>query len=135
MHFVVCIFFLLLFFTDLSDPSKFTNQMKKESKQPSTAAARPSIKRHGTIIRFSDTKRQSSMSLKSAGGVGGRAGSHPNLPLQAGSRLSLGSISTPMEDREEPWTTEVSVELDSCVSSIELVQLQLDKTCELFFLL
>ncbi len=131
----------LLLSADLSDPSKFTSQMRKESKSPGTPL-RPSIKRHGTVIRFSETKRQSSMNLnksmgsvglanmKLKGGEGGRAVSHPNFPVQGGSRISLGSVSTPLDEKDEGGLTEVSVELDSCVSSMELVQLQLDKTSE-----
>lgn len=92
----------------LSDPSKFTNQMKRESKMG--AVGRPSIKRHGTSIKFNDSStRLARRRIKSAAAT-------------LSSDEEGGGEGGPCED-----TCETTVELESCVSTLELVQLQIDK--------
>ena len=103
----------LFSFADLSDPSKFTNQIKRESRL--NFAARPSIKRHGTSLRFSENNRSTSV---------------PAMKSNSSRPTKLSMSSSPDEVDHGEKTFEVSVELDSCVSSIELVQLQMDKSCE-----
>lgn len=69
--------------------------------------AHPSIKRHGTSIHFSDHTR-------------------PTL------RTAQSLDRTPHADKGKEGacesTFEVSVELESCVSTLELIQLPMDKT-------
>ncbi len=106
--------------TDLADPSKFTTQMRRESKH--NLVAHPSIRRHGTSVRFSDSSIRHKGGSTAASMYGGpKHMSQPALKNLDESRESVASCGKGCE---------VSVELESCVSSIELVQIQLDKLCE-----
>ena len=91
-------------FPDLSDPSKFTTQMKKESS--TSVVAHPSIKRHGTSIRFSDHTRPTLRTTQS-------------MDKDHADKGKEGACESMLE---------VSVELESCVSTLELIQLPMDKT-------
>jgi hypothetical protein len=77
--------------------------MKRESKL--NVVGRPSIRRHATSIRFSDSARPTRRRIQSA---------HDQLSEEEG--------------EECEGTSEISVEMDSCVSTLELVQLQMEKS-------
>lgn len=80
--------------------------MKRESNQASVVP-HPSIKRHGTSIRFSDHTRPTLRTTQS------------NLDRTQADKGKEGTCES---------TFEVSVELESCVSTLELIQLPMDKT-------
>ncbi len=97
---------------DLSDPSKFTNQLKRESKM--NMVVRPSIKKHATSIRLVGSEKPTRRRIKSA---------------MDGHRL--GGMGSPTEERDcdsagELGSVEVSVEMESFISTLELVQLQME---------
>ena len=73
---------------------------------------RPSIKRHATSIRFPENCRPTRKRIKSA---------HDTVVTPEEEGGGGGAC----ED-----TYEISVETDSCVSTLEMVQLQMDKACE-----
>lgn len=79
-----------------------------------SVVGRPSIKRHATSIRFGENCRTPSRKrIKSAL----ETATNPTTPGEEGGGLC--------ED-----TCEISVEMESCVSTLELVQLQMDKSGE-----
>ena len=114
--------------SDLSDPSKFTNQMKRECKSPTVP--RPSIKRHNTSIRFSDNLKQ----LQPPASGSGPSRRRIQSAKDGATKVQRPSTSGEEEECEGGDTFEVSVEMESCVSALELVQLQMDKLGELVVL-
>ena len=105
-------FTLSLAAPDLSDPSKFTNQIKRESRM--NLAARPSIKRHSTSIRLTDAQKPSRRRIQSAKDV--------TSPVRGGSLSPLDETECTSGEK----AVEVLVAMDSCVSTLELVQLQME---------
>lgn len=107
----------------MADPTKFTRQMKRESQMSLHMPRKATIKRHATSMAFSvkykevqSTKRivQSSKSFTSAP----RAQSQPQFTAAA------------IEEEDDHDGMVTLSELDSCVSALEIVQLQLDKQCK-----
>ena len=109
---------------DMADPSRFTRQMKKESQLPLVELRKATIKRHATSMAFSikveeraqsPTKRTQSAKVFT---TTSRALSQPHLTAAA------------VNTEEHDGMVTLS-ELDSCVSALEIVHLQLDKHSKL----
>ena len=108
---------------DMADPTRFTRQMKRESQLSLAELRKVTIKRHATSMAFSvkikegeqsPTKRVQSAKMFT---TAPRAQSQPHFTAAA--------VTT-----EEHNGMVTLSELDSCVSALEIVQLQLDKQCE-----
>ena len=94
--------------------------MKRESQDPNpNMVLRPSIKRHGTSIKLNENSVTTTSRQSDDQGLS-RTHSHPILPIHEST--AAGEEKCQMGD--------VCVELESCVSSMELIQLQLNKFCE-----
>ena len=110
-------------YADMADPSRFTRQMKRESQLSLAEPRKATIKRHATSMAFSvkvkegaesPTKRVQSAKMFT---TTPRAQSQPHFTAAA--------VNT---DEHDGMIT--LSELDSCVSALEIVQLQLDKQSE-----
>ena len=105
---------------DMADPSRFTRQMKRESQLSLVEPRKATIKRHATSMAFNVKPREGSQSptkrVQSAKvfTISPRAQSQP--------RFTSSTVNT-----EEHDCMVTLSELDSCVSALEIVQLQLDK--------
>ena len=113
----------LFIHADMADPTRFTRQMKRESQLSLGEIRKVTIKRHATSMAFSvkikegeqsPTKRVQSAKMFT---TAPRAQSQPHFTTAA--------VTT-----EEHNGMVTLSELDSCVSALEIVQLQLDKQCE-----
>lgn len=93
--------------------------MKRESKV--NLSSGPSIKRHGTEIRFGEHLRPTRRRIKSG----------PSSISQGVGSAEEGPKEGPKEGGDGGNAYKVSVELESCVSSLKLVRLQMEKDGEL----
>ena len=89
--------------------------MKRETRV-APARTRPSIKRHNTAIRLDTRTNLQSSRRRIQSAVNGHH--HKSQSPEAG------------EEEGEEFYAEVMMEMDSCVSILELVQLQMDKLGE-----
>lgn len=111
---------------DMADPTKFTRQLKRESQMTLQVSRKATIKRHATSLAFTVKTREGSQSPTKA------VQSAKAFPVttRAQSQPHFVSAATKVVEEERDGMVTLS-ELDSCVSALEIVQLQLDKQCEL----
>lgn len=111
--------------TDMADPTRFTRQMKRESQLSLHESRKTTIKRHATSLAFSvkvkeggqsPTKRVQSAKMFTT-----------TLTPRAHSQPQFEAATEKVEEHDGMVTLS---ELDSCVSALEVVQLQLDKQCK-----
>lgn len=107
----------------MANPNKFGRQIRHESQLGLNAESKPKISRHATSL---------AISVKVKGNVLGspvkRAQSaKPKLQTER----SKAQTPQPQPDETEDVDSHVTLsELESCVSALALVQLQLDKQCK-----
>ena len=105
----------------MADPTKFTRQMKRESQMTLNVSRKPTIKRHATSMAFTVKGKEGGPSpTKSAPS----AKMISNTPRTL-SQPQFAAASAKAEEENDGMIT--LSELDSCVSALEIVQLQLDK--------
>ena len=108
----------------MADPTRFTRQMKRESQLCLNVSRKPTIKRHATSMAFTVKGKE--------------GGQSPSKPVHSAKMISNTprTLSQPqfvaasVKAEEECGGMVTLSELDSCVSAIEIVQLQLDKQCK-----
>lgn len=115
--------FSCMHYADMADPTRFTRQMKRESQLSLVESRKATIKRHATSMAFSIKVKEGAQS--------------PTKRVQ-----SAKMFTTTPRAQSQPHFTAAAVtteehdgmvtlsELDSCVSTLEVVQLQLDNQCE-----
>ena len=114
----------IIFHTDMANPNKFSRQIRQESQLGLNAVKKATISRHATSLALS-VKAKNNHSTTSTPVK--RAASAK--PLTMKTEKSRSHIPEQVCRDEVDSHTTVS-ELESCVSALELVQLQLDKQCK-----
>lgn len=108
----------------MADPTKFTRQMKRESQLSLQVVRKATIKRHATSLAFTAKAREGSQSPTK----GVQSAKMFQTTNRAQSQPQFVEAATKVEEEHDGMMT--LSELDSCVSALEIVQLQLDKQCK-----
>ena len=114
----------IIFHTDMANPNKFSRQIRQESQLGLNAVKKATISRHATSLALSvkakNNHSTTSIPVKRAASA---------KPLTMKKEKSRSHI--PEQDCTDEVDSHMTVsELESCVSALELVQLQLDKQCK-----
>lgn len=104
----------------MADPTRFTRQMKRESQMNLNVTRKATIKRHATSMAFTVKVKEGQSPTKDIQS----AKVFTTTPrTQSQPQFVAAAVKT-----EEEYDGMVTLsELDSCVSALEIVQLQLDK--------